>query len=69
MGTPCSFPGVCPEVLRSDWEGPCKKLEAVLKECFIPRTRVLLCPALGFNSEQNSFNSLRGMGEALARDE
>ena len=62
------FLEVCPEVLRPGREGPCKKLGAVLKECFIRRTRVLLCPALGFSSEQNSFNFLPGMGEAFARD-
>ena len=62
------FLEVCPEVLRPGREGSRKKLGAVLKECFIRRTRVLLCPALRFSSEQNSFNFLPGMGEAFARD-
>lgn len=61
------FLHVCLEVLRPGREGPCKKLGAVLKECFIRRTRVLLCPALGFSSEQNSFYFLPGMVEAFTR--
>lgn len=57
---PCSFPGFAPEALRPGREGPCKKLGAVLKGCFLRRTRVLLCPALGFSREQNSSTSCPG---------